>query len=913
MAHNPSAATHGATPFVAQPCLVLGIGGVGHRIVLNLKAHLMSVYGRVPAGIRLMALDIDEENLAVRAGPHLVALEREAEVFCLGPVPVARIKHNLERFPTIRDRLPSLEAIPPIAAAHAAKQQRPIGQLAFQWQFPRIRSLVQEALWRLAGRTERGDESLHVDPGRGLKIIQVGSNCGGTNAGMFIDVGLLVRSELNALGLLGDSCTLIGIGMLPGAFRGVAGPNLIPNTVASLIELEAVTIHGHQPLVYRDGTVIDTTRPPFDMYLLVDAVDEAGRVWVNHDDLCRMVARAALVMAASRLGEQGEGELDNLDDVLGERTADGHGTFFGSVGLSVLEFPARAIVDSFAARAGQAVIQQVLLRPAERQAAETAGRAWLQANALAADSLRTALAVDDAGLPLIVSLDLPGSLRRLPDPQIPQEAIQFVQAYGRMRVDSDYRSSLLAQTQACIAQASRRLHADVRAALDDPRGGVTQAHARLQAILHQLGQLQAALAAQRQATKAEETAAEQEAGHATEELIRAPESLWPARHGKVIAALDRFAKVSQTALALRLEGATLEQAIAVVAAVATQGRDLSVKLAGLEGRLLAAGQRLDEQARAGVTRIERRRGDPALTLVDTPFLNQLYDDHAPSQHAATAAVLAAAGSGGLLAWHDQAPELLAETIVQTCQGPFEPILAMTVEQVLAARGQHSPTARLSALLKEAQPAWNLDETRLPGGDAGLRRITVVGVPDHTRSMFSANGTQVVSIHDPHTVLALSMTVGAPYTALQAWPGYKAEYDRVRRQRPLHVLPSFQREGQEARLALALGLIFGQVFTRGVHVYYRPIDDLSPEVRLAQGAANAIQALANRDGIVRELMERIEAHIEHAGTGQALAVLAEHVKASPGDDDLTREMKLAVREYADMLRTNARLSSTRLGA
>jgi hypothetical protein len=232
---------------------------------------------------------------------------------------------------------------------------------------------------------------------------------------------------------------------------------------------------------------------------------------------------------------------------------------------------------------------------------------------------------------------------------------------------------------------------------------------------------------------------------------------------------------------------------------------------------------------------------------------------------------------------------------------------LTVEQVLAARGQYSATARLAALLDEAQPAWNLDETRLPGGDAGLRRITVVGVPDHTRSMFSANGAQVVSIHDPHTVLALSMTVGAPYTALQAWPGYQAEYERARRQRPLHVLPAFQREGQEAKLALALGLIFGQIFTRGVHVYYRPIDELAPEVRLAQGAANAVQALAARDGTVRELMDRIEAHIEHVGTGQAMSVLGEHVRPAPGDDDLTREMKLAVRDYADMLRANARLT------
>lgn len=911
---DPSA--NGATPFVAQPCLVLGGGGVGHRIVLNLKAQLVSIYGQVPAGIRLMAFDIDEESLAVRAGRRLVTLERDTEIFCIGPVPVARIKQNLDKFPSIRDRLPSLESIPPIAAAHAAKQQRPIGQLAFQWQFPRIRTLLQETLWQLAGRNQRGDDHLMVDPGRGLKIIQVGSNCGGTNAGSFIDFGFLLRHELNALGLLGDSCTVIGIGMLPGAFRGVAGPNLAPNTVASLLELEAVTLNGHQQLVYRDATVVDTTRPPFDMYLLVDAVDETGRVWVNHDDLCRMVARATLVLAASRLGEQGEGELDNLGDILSERTVDGHGTFFGSLGLSVLEFPARTLVDVFAARQGQTVIGQGLLRPVKRQAAEDEARAWLQAQRLSPDALRDVLARDDAGLPLAVAVELPGSLRRLPDAQAPQEVLQFVQAYARMRVDGDFHAELRRQAQALSARASQQLEADIQVMVNSAQGGVSQAYAFVQTTLQQLVQLQGAVTAQRQSLQSEESSADQEVAQATEELIRAPETLWPLRHGRVVAAVDRYVQASQAALTLRLTGAILDHASAVMSAIAARGRELAQRLAALEGRLQVAAQQLGDEAQAAARRLERRAGHPALAVIDPSYLETLYNAHTPPPQAGLASVLARAGQAGLLAWHDQAPEALAEVIRQSCQSPFEPILALTVEDVLAERGRAtevSPGARLAALLDEAQPAWNLDETRLPGGGASLRRITVVGVPDHTRSLFSGQGAQIVSIHDPHTVLALSMTVGAPYTALQAWPAYKTEYDRARRFRPLHVFPSFQREGQEAKLALALGLIFGHVFTRGVHVYYKPADELAPEERLAQGVANAVQALAVRDGTARVLLDRVEAHIEHIGTGQALAILTDYARPGPGDDDVTRELKHAVREYADVMRSNARLSGARSGS
>ena len=55
-------------------------------------------------------------------------------------------------------------------------------------------------------------------------------------------------------------------------------------------------------------------------------------------------------------------------------------------------------------------------------------------------TLLAKLARDEAGLPMAVVLEPPASLRRLPDHQVPQEAIQFVQACSRLRLDGDYRA-----------------------------------------------------------------------------------------------------------------------------------------------------------------------------------------------------------------------------------------------------------------------------------------------------------------------------------------------------------------------------------------------------------------------------------------------------------------------------------------
>lgn len=900
------------TPFVAQPCLVMGGGGMGHRSVLALKAQLVETFGAVPAGIRLLAFDIDDENLSLRAGGRSVSLERDAELFCLGPIPVARIKQNLKNLPTIEERLPSIHDLAPIAAARAAKQVRAVGNLALQWRFSQVRKVVQNAVWQLAGRDNRGDDNLVMDPSRGIKVIQIGSICGGTNSGMFIDLGLLVRSELEALGTLGDACTVIGIGMLPGAFRGVQGPNLAPNAVASLLELEAVTMNGRTPLRYRDGAVIEPTRPPFDMYLLIDAVDEGGRVWVSTDELCQMTARAALVLAASQLGEQGEGELDNLDEVLSQRTADGHGTFFGSLGLSVLEFPAEALYDLFTAQFAHTLLRDGLLRrdPARQQEQATTALSWLHAQGLAPATLLAEIGRDETGAPLAVTvIDAPASLQRVAEHQAAQEAMQYVQAYGRLRVDGDFRVAVRNNGRALADHATRQLHSQVHALVNDPQQGLVSAQGFLAELARRLGELQALLSSRLQAARTAQNDAEKELEQATSDLIRAPEAIWPLRRTRVAAALDRYLQVNQAMLAARLEGIVLDQAVSLSATLAREAAEQARQLSLLQGRLEAAAALLEQKAREQRNRLERRRGHQALNLLDEDYLRQLYHSHTPTLSAGIHTLLASAGREGVTAWRTLDPAELAATVQQAgAANSFEALRTMSVEQALVERDDYSPAARLAALLDEARPAWNIDETRLPGGDASLRRITVVGVPDHTRTVFRGTTRQMVSLHSPRTVLALSLTVGAPYAALQAWPVYVAEYERARRLRPLHTLPAFQIESNDAQLALALGLVFGQVFTRGVYFYYRPSDPLAAEVRLAQGVANAIKTLHNRPDLAQEILDRVEGEIEHSGTRAALERLTSYAAPGESDDDSTRQLKLAVRRYAEAIQANVRVAA-----
>ena len=452
--------------------------------------------------------------------------------------------------------------------------------------------------------------------------------------------------------------------------------------------------------------------------------------------------------------------------------------------------------------------------------------------------------------------------------------------------------------------------------MNDHRLGVARAQALLSGLHRAFTDLQGKVSARLESGRAELTQVERVTSARAEDLIHAAETGWLFRHSRVMTALDAYLQSAQAQYAAALDILVAERATAVIGDVIEEVESLQRVLAMAETRLRAEAEELAREARDEARALTPRRGDPALVLVDEAYLRDLYASYAPDLSATVATLLEELGDGsilhccGLLGWARTDPGLITDTLRRVAHTPFEPIREMTVESVIAAREDYSPRARLAALQEEALPALNLDLARLPGGDASLRRIEVLGVPDHTQSIFRSEVSHIISTHDPHAIVSLALTVGIPYTALQAWPNYLAEYERARRLRPLHTLPTFQMQQQEHKLALALGLVFELIYTRGSYFYYKPADELAREVQLAQGGENTAKALVRQDGLVREVLERVEAHIEHIGIAQALEALDAWCIPDARDDKLARELKRLVRDHADLIRRNARLQGAR---
>ncbi|MFQ5859016.1 MAG: hypothetical protein ACE5LU_25735, partial [Anaerolineae bacterium] len=319
----------------------------------------------------------------------------------------------------------------------------------------------------------------------------------------------------------------------------------------------------------------------------------------------------------------------------------------------------------------------------------------------------------------------------------------------------------------------------------------------------------------------------------------------------------------------------------------------------LVNRLRTLDDQLGRQLRDLTERLLAPARVSGLALVDRSYLEHLFGTYKPAVSATTAELLE--GNQRLHDWTGWSQEAVRQAVVGVALQPFEPIRQISVERVIQDRSDQM-TARqwVDMLVQKAKPAWNLNEVLLPRGAAHLARIELLGVPDRERSIYANKAARLVSTSDPHRITAFTMTAGAPVTALRSYRDYRRIYEQVRGKRPLHVLPEFLAEGQSARLAFALAHLFGFIIDRGVYYYYQPVDKLTELVKLGRGKGNAIETLGGHEGLVGEVMERVEARIEDVGYDQVRQELAAFYEATGDEDDLTRELKRLVRGYADQL-------------
>ena len=876
--------------------LFIVLGGTGQQTGVHFKANLIRAFGDAYRDkIALLGFDSSEEPFGVMVGERLVRLEPGSEFFNIGQVPISRIKQNLDRQHAIRDRLGNqIDRLPSVMRGNGMKMIRPAALMAYHWHFPLIHQELSKAIWRLAGRDMAGPGEL--DQEQGLNITIVGSLVGGTGSGMMLDMAYHVRALVAELGIQSEYCTITGVGVLAQAFRGVGGRNLYANGGAALKELTHLMLHENFSARYPNGYVIDMQEAPFNLFYVLDGVDERGRTWNGVQEVAAMAADGLFLQMASQVGRRGDNAFDNVDEILIGRTREGEPTFLSSFGLAYLEFDAPGVAELLTRRLAVELTTAQWLGSAGVPEATAAAAGHLQRTAPAQLSPQLR-ANPETGGEMFVELSIPGWLMDKRADAVATEAAQYVRAYGRVRVGEEMNAQINRNAQRLIAGQKEVWDAWLGGLLFAPEFGlpaIIETHRQAQvALTERIAAGQRRLAELEAEMEGAAVALEQ----AERSLSQAAGSLPIGRTGRIRGALTATFRAAEELFEQQLQTAEARAMLFVWSEVAQHlaGRARAVRF--LSDRLAAIAETLRPDAEARLRRLQSS-GGARLSLADATTIEQLYARHHPG------AVRPSLPSDPLAVLALER-ESLAALLLAELSRSFAAVGALSVEDMLRQRaGEMSPRARRRQLFQLATPSWSIDTTRLPDGGADLERLEVLGVADDAATLFDDDLSRV-STHDPHRIIAYVMVAGAAPSALQQYDQYEKALAAARGVLPVHVLPEFMADVNQGQLAFALGSIFRLIQNEGAHFYYQPADELQERLRLGQGLANAVEALSAQEALTREVLERVDSQIAHLGLQRSIEILAEYYSTAPDGrtklDAMTRDLKRQVRAYADELR------------
>jgi hypothetical protein len=881
------------------PTMAVLWGGSGIRIGVYLKAALTSRFGDTwQERVRILAFDTTHDPVAVQLGERLIQLDPGVEFFNIGKVPVPNIIRNLDNLTSINERLGTvLPNLPPTVLRHGAKQYRVLGLLAFLWHYDLIAGNLRKTIWSLAGRDLAGSQDT-ADIAQGIGIYCAGSLAGGSGAGMLLDGAVLIRSLLDDLGTQSDFCRLVGLGILPRAFPGIPSENLNANTAASLEEINHLMTEGGFQARYPDGRIINLQHPPFDIFHVVDGIDERGQTWSGINEVAAMAAEGIFLQIASQLGRRQDNAFTNEDVILAGRTADGEGTFLSTIGLGTLEFPAPAVADYCAGQLLKNLIHEEWLSPVNEEGVQDQAKQRL--SQVTAARLAAALNQDETtGGEIRIDLHLPSWLLEKKMDEVAVEASRYIQEYHHSRVLETILPRIR-QRGAALYEAERaHWETWLNENLFTPGSSIGQISAVLNSSRRKLARWSGDI---RQDVNGLDEYCEKQKVAVTQlvnSVSQAAGSLYFGRNGRVRDALTQTFQAAQDWFEAQVARAVLQAQLAVWHELGQTLSQWEQQLQTSADHLNAIGALIEGMSRKEMQKLEGG-GVSRMSLAGEEYVKKLYARHVPLQVNLFSLPAVAGASLTPLALTQMDRRDLMRLLLSALREEFAAIYQMNIEDVIQERhDEMTPRAWRQQLSRLATPSWNINRARLPEGGAGLVRFEVLGVPNESRTIYDDEILRV-STHDPYRLVALVMVAGAPPSALQQYDLYQQCLARVRANRPSHVLPDFVADADQGRLAFALGSIFGLVSNHGTHFFYQPADPIEPAVRLGNGLPNALRELTVRDGLVREIIERVEGQIARQGLQQTIELLTAYYTAVPSGrtavDEINRTMKRLVRDY-----------------
>lgn len=348
--------------------ICIGLGGTGRDVLMRIRRLIVDRYkdlSNLPV-VSFVHIDTDKQAtqaVSLRAGNNYQGVDlgfQEAEKVnaTMTATEVSDLVQGLEQCRSNRNQTSPYGHIaqwfPPQllrnvkAIEQGAKGIRPVGRLAFFHNYLKIKTAIEVAEQRTRGHEQAllQNFGLIVDPG--LNIFVVGSLCGGTGSGTFLDMAYSLRYAYPGVQIIGY------LVISPELYGNT--PNMCANTYAALMELDYYSSPGTQfDACYelRYLTIVREKRPPFDYTYLVSKNTEQGNYSIDKQrKLCNVIAHKIALDFSGELAPVVKGMRDNFaqhmlqEDDHPRPNSQGYLTF----GLAAIYFPRDRISQITVAR-----------------------------------------------------------------------------------------------------------------------------------------------------------------------------------------------------------------------------------------------------------------------------------------------------------------------------------------------------------------------------------------------------------------------------------------------------------------------------------------------------------------------------------------------------------------------------------
>lgn len=343
--------------------ICIGLGGTGRDVLMRIRRLVVDRYGsldRLPL-VRFVHIDTDRASTQATSlstgnsynGQSLSFKPTETVGATMTTPEVDNFVRGLKRsldlesrgpYENIRQWFPYGLLNDLKAVEEGAKGIRPVGRLAFFHNYRKI----QEAISRAEQLTRTAPpslikEGLRTEPG--LNIFVVGSLCGGTGSGMFLDVAYSLRQAYGDQ----EGAQIVGYFVVSPKLYG-DNSSMRANTYAALKELDHFSTPSTQFKALYDTqnlTWVDEKRPPFDYTYLVSNQTQGEYVINKQSKLCNVIAHKISLEFSGELSVAVRGMRDNFLQHM--RAFDNHPRRnvqrYLTFGLSAIYFPRDAIAQ----------------------------------------------------------------------------------------------------------------------------------------------------------------------------------------------------------------------------------------------------------------------------------------------------------------------------------------------------------------------------------------------------------------------------------------------------------------------------------------------------------------------------------------------------------------------------------------